>query len=59
MFKCRALKVSFAYRQSEYKGRIYFVHKESFAKAQREKYFFHLPSSQVYYHKAEFASRGE
>lgn len=57
MFKCPALKVSFAHRQSEYKGKFYFFHKEKvLQKLKEQNISFHLPSPQVYYHKAEFAS---
>lgn len=57
MFRRLALKVCFAHRQSEYKGRLYFFHKEKvLQKLKEQNISFHLPSPQVYYYKAEFAS---
>lgn len=63
MFKYPAFKVSFAHRQSEYKGRLSFFNKEKVLQKPKEQNIsFHLPSPQVYYQKTEAASmksRGE
>lgn len=64
MFKCPAFKVSFAHRQSEYKGRlsIFFNKEKVLQKLKEQNISFHLPSLQVYYQKTEAASvksRGE